>query len=172
MHNIILFLLLSLTLACPAIAKDAQVCGPVQVFFSPHGGCTEAAVATIDQAKAMIIVQAYSFTSKPIADALVRAHARGVDVTAILDKSQETAKGALGEQLKAAGIPVRYDEVHRIAHNKVMVIDGEIVITGSFNFTGSAEDWNAENLLIIPSKDLAGVYSAQWMEHYGHSIEK
>jgi phosphatidylserine/phosphatidylglycerophosphate/cardiolipin synthase-like enzyme len=61
---------------------------PAQVYFSPHGGCTEAIVKEIDEAKTEVLVQAYSFTSTPIAKALLNAHKRGVKVEAILDKSQ------------------------------------------------------------------------------------
>jgi phosphatidylserine/phosphatidylglycerophosphate/cardiolipin synthase-like enzyme len=67
------------------------------------------------------------------------------------------------------GIPVKIDAQHAIAHNKVMVIDGETVITGSFNFTKAAEESNAENLLIIHDKKLASLYIKNWQEHAQHS---
>ena len=67
------------------------------------------------------------------------------------------------------GIPVRIDAQHAIAHNKIMVIDGATVITGSFNFTKNAEENNAENLLVIRSPDLAAKYTANWQAHAGHS---
>jgi phosphatidylserine/phosphatidylglycerophosphate/cardiolipin synthase-like enzyme len=68
-----------------------------------------------------------------------------------------------------AGIPVKIDSAHDIAHNKIMIIDGEIVITGSFNFTLSAEDKNAENLIIIRDKALAEKYIKNWQVHWEHS---
>ena len=67
------------------------------------------------------------------------------------------------------GIPVRIDAKHAIAHNKVMIIDGETVITGSFNFTKAAEESNAENLLIIHDKKLAELYTKNWQGHERHS---
>jgi phosphatidylserine/phosphatidylglycerophosphate/cardiolipin synthase-like enzyme len=116
----------------------------LSVCFSPKGGCTEAIVQELDRAKVSILVQAYSFTSAPIAKALVAAHERGVKVEILLDKSHLTSQYTSGPFVAKAGIPVKIDSAHDIAHNKIMIIDGEIVITGSFNFTKSAEDKNAE----------------------------
>jgi phosphatidylserine/phosphatidylglycerophosphate/cardiolipin synthase-like enzyme len=65
--------------------------------------------------------------------------------------------------------PTKIEAAHTIAHNKVMVIDGETVITGSFNFTKAAEDNNAKNLLIIHEKELASLYTRSWEEHAQHS---
>jgi hypothetical protein len=67
------------------------------------------------------------------------------------------------------GIPTKIDAQHAIAHNKVMVIDGQTVITGSFNFTKAAEENNAENLLVIRSPELAAKYAANWKVHADHS---
>jgi phosphatidylserine/phosphatidylglycerophosphate/cardiolipin synthase-like enzyme len=138
------------TLEAPKVTDAA-----IQAYFSPNGGCTEAIVEALGQAKQTILVQAYSFTSAPIAKALMDAHKRGVRVEVVLDKSQRTEKYSSADFLAHAGIPTRIDAQHRIAHNKVMILDGAVVITGSFNFTKGAEHDNAENLLIIRSKDLA-----------------
>ncbi len=137
--------------------------------FSPKGGCTDAIVQELDKAKTSVLVQAYSFTSAPIAKALVAAHERGVKVEIILDKSNLTAQYTSGPYVAKAGIPVKIDSAHEIAHNKVMIVDGETVITGSFNFTLAAEDKNAENLLIIRDKALAEKYTKNWQDHAAHS---
>lgn len=143
----------------------------IQVYFSPNGGCTDAIVNSLNQAKKTILVQAYSFTSAPIAKAVVDAHKRGVNVQVILDKSQKTEKYSSADFVLHAGIKVLIDTKHKIAHNKVMIIDSEIVITGSFNFSKSAEESNAENLLIINSYELAGKYIENWKKHSDHSEE-
>jgi len=142
---------------------------PASVYFSPQGGAQQAIVDAIGQAKQSVYVQAYSFTSAPIAKALVDAKARGVKVEAILDKSQRTAKYSGATFLKNVGIPVYIDAKHAIAHNKVMVIDGATVVTGSFNFTKAAEERNAENLLILRDKGLALLYIENWQKHLEHS---
>ena len=131
---------------------------PAQIYFSPKGGCTEAIVNEISHAKSEIYVQAYSFTSAPIAKALVDAYKRGIKVEVILDKSQKKERYTSATFLANSGIPTYIDSKHAIAHNKIMVIDKETVITGSFNFTKAAEEKNAENLLILKSKELAVEY--------------
>lgn len=87
----------------------------------------------------------------------------------ILNKSQRTDQYSSATFLFNAGIPTKIDSAHAIAHNKVMVIDEETVITGSFNFTKAAEEQNAENLLIIRDKKLASLYIKNWQEHERHS---
>ena len=142
---------------------------PIQVFFSPHGGCTEAAVENLKKATNSVLVQAYSFTSAPIAQALVDAEKRGVKVQVILDKSQRTEKYSSADFVAHAGIPTFIDTKHAIAHNKIMVIDGKTILTGSFNFTKAAESSNAENLLVIQDAALAKKYTANWYAHLQHS---
>ena len=116
----------------------------IQVCFSPHGGCTEAITFQLAKATRTVLVQAYSFTSAPIAKALVDAHKRGVKVTVILDKSQRTEKYSSADFLLNSGIPTFIDANHAISHNKVTIVDSHIVITGSFNFTNAAEESNAD----------------------------
>jgi phosphatidylserine/phosphatidylglycerophosphate/cardiolipin synthase-like enzyme len=140
-----------------------------EVYFSPKGGCTEAVVRALEKAKTSVLVQAYSFTSAPIAKALVDAARRGVKVEVLLDKSQRTEKYSSGDFVAHEGIPTKIDAAHTIAHNKVMVIDGGVVLTGSFNFTKAAEEHNAENLLVIRDPVLAEKYAANWKVHAAHS---
>lgn len=141
----------------------------IEVYFSPRGGCTEAIVRELGNAQSSVLVQAYSFTSAPIAKTLVAAHQRGVRVEVILDSSQKSDKYSEVDFLTNMGIPTRLDGQHAIAHNKVMIIDNRVVITGSFNFTRSAETNNAENLLVIRDAALAERYAANWAEHAAHS---
>jgi phosphatidylserine/phosphatidylglycerophosphate/cardiolipin synthase-like enzyme len=141
----------------------------ISVYFSPNGGCTHAILAEIANAKASILMQAYIFQSADIAKALVTAHKRGVKVEIILDRRQRKESYGIADFLANSGIPTRIDSAHAYAHNKVMVIDEETVITGSFNFTKSAEEKNAENLLVIKDKELAIKYAENWGEHAKHS---
>ncbi len=114
-------------LALPLAARGAEV------YFSPNGGCTTAVVREIGAARQSIEVQAYSFTSAPIARALAEAKERGVHIQVILDKSNRTARYSGADYLIHHGIPTRIDAAHAIAHNKVMIIDDAVVLTGSFN---------------------------------------
>jgi phosphatidylserine/phosphatidylglycerophosphate/cardiolipin synthase-like enzyme len=92
-----------------------------------------------------------------------------VDVRVILDKSQRGEKYSSADFVLHAGIPIWIDAKHQIAHNKIMIIDGATVITGSFNFTKNAEQNNAENLLVIRSPELAAKYTSNWDAHLEHS---
>jgi len=141
---------------------------PTEVYFSPHGGASRAIINEIDNAKDEILVQAYSFTSSPIAKALVDAHKRGIRVEVILDKSQRKETYTEATFLANMGVSTFIDDKHAIAHNKIMIIDKEMVITGSFNFTKAAEEKNAENVLILKSKNLAMIYFENWMKHREH----
>lgn len=147
----------------------SALAGDIQVYFSPKGGCTEAVVESLNKATNSVLVQAYSFTSAPIAKALVDAHKRGVDVRVILDKSNKTATYSSADFVAHAKIATFIDAKHAIAHNKIMILDGQTVITGSFNFTKAAEQSNAENLLVIHDKELAEKYAANWKAHLAHS---
>jgi len=142
---------------------------PVRVFFSPDGGCTQAIIDSISKSKSEILVQAYIFTAEPMAKALLGVHKRGVKVFVILDKSQKKDGYSPATFFANQGIPTYIDSYHARAHDKVMIIDKEVVITGSFNFSKSAETQNAENVLIIRSVELARLYRENWMKHKGHS---
>ena len=87
----------------------------------------------------------------------------------IFDKNKATEEYSLADTLREAGVPVSLDAIHAIAHNKVIILDGEVVITGSFNFTKQAEHSNAENLLMIRDRTIADRYKANWQEHAAHS---
>jgi phosphatidylserine/phosphatidylglycerophosphate/cardiolipin synthase-like enzyme len=167
-------LLLALSLLCAANVAFAGSTvlskGTIEVAFSPNGGATALVVKTIGEAKKSILVQAYSFTSAPIAQALAQAKSRGVDVRVLLDKSQKSERYTVATYLANHGVPTWIDGQHAIAHNKVMVIDNDTVITGSFNFTKAAEEKNAENVIVLRGNpDLARVFSENWLAHQAHS---
>ena len=163
--SISLLLAQSLDAADLILPKDT----PVRVFFSPNGGCSEAIIDTINKSKSEILVQAYIFTSEPIAKALLGAYKRGVKVYVILDKSQKRNGYSPATFFANQGIPAYIDSNHARAHDKIMIIDKEIVITGSFNFSKSAETQNSENVLIIQSPELASLYRENWYKHSANS---
>ena len=157
--------LLTVAIATQALGQSL----PIEVYYSPKGGCTEACVRELNSARSSVLVQAYSFTSAPIAKALIDAAKRGVHVEVILDKSNLTDKYSAADFVHNMGIPTRIDKQHAIAHNKIMIIDGQTVVTGSFNFTKQAETSNGENLLVIHDAGLSAKYTANWQLHAAHS---
>jgi phosphatidylserine/phosphatidylglycerophosphate/cardiolipin synthase-like enzyme len=86
----------------------------VAVYFSPTGGATAAVVREVNTAQQQILVQAYSFTSAPIAKALIDAHKRGVKILAVLDKSNETQKYSAATFLVNVGIQTQYRKSHPV----------------------------------------------------------
>jgi phosphatidylserine/phosphatidylglycerophosphate/cardiolipin synthase-like enzyme len=146
----------------------AEVLG---VYFTPPANAAAAIVNAIDASEREVLVQAYGFTHNAIAQALVRAHQRGVVVRVLLDQKSQSSNRYVMDVLTDAQIELRQDGKHAIAHNKVMVIDQAIVITGSFNFTNSAATRNAENFLVLKSADLAEKYRLQWQNHWAHGVE-
>lgn len=158
-----IFFLLSVCFITTSLAISPSTTYPIiQVCFTPGQNCTEEITGVIDAAKKSIFVQAYSFTSAPIAAHLAAAKKRGVNVNVILDKSQKTQRYSASRFLVNQHIPCWIDYKPAIAHNKIMIIDEKEVITGSFNFTKAAQNKNAENLLIIRDPALANLYLKNW----------
>lgn len=141
----------------------------IRVYFTPGDSAESAIVDQLLNAKESILVQAYSFTNPAIATALADARNRGVNVVMLLDKSHRTQKYSAADFTVNAGIATLIDDRHAIAHNKIMIIDGRVVITGSYNFTRAAEKSNAENLVIIESGSIAEKYHNNWQKHRRHS---
>jgi phosphatidylserine/phosphatidylglycerophosphate/cardiolipin synthase-like enzyme len=162
--------LVSATPTARTISAPAAVEPGFSVYFSLDGGCTDALVARLSTAKVSIDVQAYGFTSVPITNAISDAHIRRVIVRAVLDRSNQTGKYSGATPLANAGIAVLIDAKHAIAHNKVIIIDGRTLVTGSFNFSKAAEESNAENLLIIDgTPKLVAAYQGNFDRHLAHS---
>jgi len=106
-----------------ALAVAAEKEQPIEVYFSPGASCTEAIVRELSNAKQTVHVQAYSFTSQPIARALTDAEKRGVKVIAILDASNRTKNYSAADFLAHEGVETYVDSMHAIAHNKIVIID-------------------------------------------------
>jgi len=142
MKRINLWMIIMSLLISPSFSKT-------QVCFTPQEQCLPMVLESIRNAQKYIWVQAYYFTSKPVAIALVKAHKRGVEVRVVVDSSQKNDTYGVLSYLTRCGIPVQIDDKVKIAHSKVMILDGLVVLTGSYNWTDAAEKSNAENLLEI-----------------------
>lgn len=141
---------------------------PVESWFAPGGSPTVALVRGIDAAEESCLGLAYSFTSREIAGALARASQRGVRVRLVVDRGQVDARAGQAGRLCGFGIPVRVDRRHPIQHDKVLIVDGRFVYTGSFNWTVQAES-NAENLVRLAGPAVAAPFLADWTRHWDHA---
>jgi phosphatidylserine/phosphatidylglycerophosphate/cardiolipin synthase-like enzyme len=161
----------------PVMAAEIPASGSVEALFTPWDDAEAAIVAVLNEARRSVRVQAYAFTSRAITQALVDAHRRGVEVDVLADaEMNRRAEGNSIPALLAAGIPVAFETRYNAAHNKVIVVDPDsgdcAVLTGSYNFTWSAQARNAENLLILRgNRALTRRYLENWQRHRAEAIE-
>lgn len=178
------WLSIALTIACvaladPGLARDRSTLvpgtGTIEYAFTPGDDAAGLVAQAIETARDQVLVQAFSFTHREIAMALIHAHLRGVDVQVIVDPQQvELIEHNVTPLLLDHGVPVLTDAEHGAAHNKVILVDPAgrkpAIVTGSFNFTHAAQYRNAENLLILRGNvDLTRAYLENWMRHRAHA---
>lgn len=148
----------------------------VTALFSPDEQIQKTLVATIEHAQRSILVQAYLLTDDAISRALVAAHRRGVNVSVLLDaRMAGDAKGSDALALFEAGIPVFLETQYDNAHNKVMIFDHDtaqaVLVTGSYNFTYSAQFRNAENVVLIrQAPELVRRFVENWRKHAAQAV--
>jgi phosphatidylserine/phosphatidylglycerophosphate/cardiolipin synthase-like enzyme len=133
------------------------------VYFSPQGGCEGQVVNWIDRANKTIHVVIYSFTNDAIGDAVVRAHQRGVEIKVVFEKKQVSEYSEYWK-LQNIGALVKNDTNSGLMHHKTAIIDGYILLTGSFNWSGAAEERNNENLMILESDYLTIAFIEEFQQ--------
>ncbi|MDH0342040.1 phospholipase D family protein [Chromobacterium haemolyticum] len=131
--------------------------------FSPRAGALDTVLKGISAAKQQILVAAYSFSSKPVATALLDAQRRGVKVFVVADRKDNSTKYSAAQFLANYGVPVRLNGNYAIFHHKFMVIDNDSLELGSFNYSAAAAERNAENVLLLwHVPGLADTYAREW----------
>jgi phosphatidylserine/phosphatidylglycerophosphate/cardiolipin synthase-like enzyme len=162
---IALVLLLPLTAGAQTMrAQEPEQSRPWAVYFSADGGAARAVAQALGRARQHVQVQAAALSSPEIAKALVDTQRRGVAVEVILDR-RRSARGASSATLTHAGIRLLIDAAHDAVTTDAMVIDAQVVITGSFDLAPSTEG----SLLVIHDPTLAGRYAENWRRHAAHS---
>lgn len=129
--------------------------GELEFYFSPEDGINQYVVEAIAQAKQRVLFMAFSYTDKGISQAMIDAHKRGLEVQGVMEAQNAKGTGAAFDALANAGVDILIDGNCYIMHHKTIIIDDKLVITGSYNFTKSAEKSNDENLMMIHSPTLA-----------------
>lgn len=164
------FFVLAIVTAAPVLATAEPT---VSVGFSPSAGqsALQIVLSAIDGAKRSVDVAAYSFTSKPVAAALVAAKNRGVSVRVVADDKANNDRYTAVTFLANKGVPVRLNAQYAIMHNKFMIVDGHTVQTGSFNYTASAATRNAENVLLVQdAPTLAATYQGEFNRLWNEAV--
>ncbi len=140
----------------------------IEVFFSPDDGVAAHLVELIEAAQQSVHFMVFSFTSDGLAAAMIDRARAGITVTGVFEAYQyETNSGTEYDNLRSAGLDVRLDGNSRNMHHKVIIIDGKTVVTGSYNFSYSAETRNDENVLIIYNTDIAALYLEEFDRVFG-----
>lgn len=142
--------------------------GDIKVYFSPNGACQQAVIAEIKKAVGTMDIAMYYLTSGKIARALVDARQRHVNLRIVLDQSQEIEPASKSGYLIKHGFEIKYHLGFGLMHNKFAVIDGKVLMTGSFNWTSTAEEKNEENLLIITDQQTIERYKDRF-EYLWHT---
>lgn len=161
--------LLILTFSCAPAQKIPISLEPnqVKIFFSPQDACAKEVIRQIDNAKNSIYASMYYFTSREIAQALVRARQRGIEVRVCLNATDDDyGKYSKDVYLRNNGIPIRTIKGKGIMHNKFCIIDETTILTGSYNWTKRAEFENDENMLVINSREIAKAYKEEFDRLY------
>ena len=136
----------------------------IETYFSPDDGVAARLVQLLQEAQESIYFLAYSFTSDDIAQVMRDKHSEGLTVAGVMDSSQvDSNQGTEFDLFLQSELDVRRDDNKGLMHHKVIIIDRSIVITGSYNFTASAEDRNDENLVIFFSPDIAEFFLAEFV---------
>jgi phosphatidylserine/phosphatidylglycerophosphate/cardiolipin synthase-like enzyme len=139
----------------------------VEIYFSPQDGTLQHILNAISRAQESVYFLAYSFTSDELSQALIEKAMAGVRVQGVFDKDQyRSNSGTEYDNLRNAGIEAYLDANPQLMHHKVIIIDQQVVITGSYNFSNNAEYNNDENTLIIHNSDVAAQYLAEFQQIY------
>jgi phosphatidylserine/phosphatidylglycerophosphate/cardiolipin synthase-like enzyme len=153
-----------LGMSCLARAEPS-----IQVGFSPEGEARKLVLETIAGARQSIQMLAYSFQAPDIAQALVDAKKRGVEVRVVVDKKRnlgKTSRKAM-DLVTRNGVALRTNDHFHIHHDKTIIVDGVTVQTGSFNYAPSAETLNSENVVVIrDAPEVARQYVAHWQSRW------
>ncbi len=141
----------------------------VEYCFSPGEDCAGVVVKWIGRANSSVHVLIYTFTLNNVANALMAAKNRGVDVKIVMERSEVSGSGAQYQNLKSAGVDIRLDTNPALMHDKVAIIDGHIILTGSFNYSVSANLSNNENLVVIDERSWASAFETQFQQIYSQA---
>ena len=136
----------------------------VQYCFSPGGNCDQVLVSWINKANVSVHVLIYEFTLSDVSQALIAAQKRGVDVKVVMEREDVNDTSSQFYYLKNSGINIRWDTNSALMHNKVTIVDGHIILTGSFNYTVSASNANNENLVVIDSSSWGAAYEKDFQQ--------
>ncbi len=138
------------------------------VLFSPGTDCRNAIIDQIEQANKYLKICVFTISDNHISNTLLRAHNNGLNIQILTDNDKSFDRGSDIYKFDKAGMQVKMDTTSNHMHHKFMVVDGRLVLTGSYNWTRSAADYNHENILITAESQVIKSYEKEfdklWLE--------
>jgi phosphatidylserine/phosphatidylglycerophosphate/cardiolipin synthase-like enzyme len=156
----------STTLQQTVIIQDT----PIQVLFAPEDDAMAHIIPLVEAAQSSIRFMAFSFTYRQLGQALLERAASGVDVQGIFEARSSENEFSQLPPLYCAGLPVRQDGNPATFHHKVLVIDGQVLVTGSLNFSTSADESNDENVIILTNAEVAAQYLQEFDRRWAEAV--
>ncbi len=138
----------------------------VETYFESEGNVRERIIELVDDAETSVYFMAFAFTDDDIAQAMVQQHRAGLEVRGVIEARNVNGTGSDVESMRQAGVHVLSDGNPYVMHHKVIIIDEEIVVTGSYNFSASAAKSNDENVLVVHSSEIAAQYMSEFRRVY------
>jgi phosphatidylserine/phosphatidylglycerophosphate/cardiolipin synthase-like enzyme len=136
----------------------------INIYFSPEDKIERIIIERIKKAKHTIHFMGFSFTSKKLAEEIIRLNKKGIKIYGIIEKIGSNSKDSQYVKLKLEGTQVKLDKNINRMHHKVIIIDESIIITGSYNFSVSANEKNDENIIILHNKDISKKYIEEFFK--------
>ena len=160
-HRLLFAILLTVAPLVVGCDEDLTLAGTEIYMCQDRGGvCSERVLSLANSAGGAMWVAMFSFTHEDIAQALAAAAGRGVDAAVVVETRQDNPVVAT---LEAGGVRVREDGNGSSMHHKFAVVDGEVVATGSYNWTSNGDYHNDENLVVLHSEDVASDFAAEFL---------
>ena len=144
--------------------------GIMDICFSPHGNCDQKIIKFVDSATKTIDMAIYSISLQGLVDSIIRLKKSGVKIRMVVDKLQAHGRSSAVSHLAKAGIPIKYGNVSGIMHNKFTIIDGNLVETGSYNYSSNATSYNAENQIYLNEPAVIQEFASQFEDLWDNGL--
>ncbi|TAL36775.1 MAG: hypothetical protein EPN93_08130 [Spirochaetes bacterium] len=138
----------------------------INAYFSPEDNIERIILERLKKARRSVHFLAFSFTSDPLGEELIRLHKKGIAVKGVIEREGSDTENSEYNKLRVEGIAVKIDRNPGLMHHKVIIIDEALLITGSFNFSKGANVKNDENVIILDNAEITGEYMKEFARVY------
>jgi phosphatidylserine/phosphatidylglycerophosphate/cardiolipin synthase-like enzyme len=153
---------------------QAQDNSQIETYFTrKDGNLDKILIKEMNTAQKNLNIAIYSLTKEDIANAIIDAQKRGVDVKVITDKLESKTKSEkpILDKLKANNIPIKINSHSGLMHLKLSIIDDKTACGGSYNYTGNATKENDENLIVMRDSNIVKEYSDEFNSMWNNTSD-